>query len=68
MPGASYAIVVGDSVLAGGYGVADVERGTAMTPDTLIQIGSLTKLMTAVAVTSTLDARKLIAGITESRD
>jgi CubicO group peptidase (beta-lactamase class C family) len=57
VPGASYAIVVGDSVFAGSYGVADVERGIAMTPDTLIQIGSLTKLMTAVAVTSTLEAR-----------
>jgi CubicO group peptidase (beta-lactamase class C family) len=57
VPGASYAIVAGDAVFAGSYGVADVERGVAMTPGTMIQIGSLTKLMTAVAVASTLDTR-----------
>jgi CubicO group peptidase (beta-lactamase class C family) len=41
VPGASYAVVVGTDVLTGSYGVADAERGTRMTPDTLLQLGSV---------------------------
>jgi CubicO group peptidase (beta-lactamase class C family) len=59
VPGASYAIAAGGRTSTGSYGVADAGRGTAMTPDTLVQVGSLTKLLTSFAVTSTLERRGL---------
>lgn len=59
VPGASIAIVSGDQVFAGSYGVADAEKAAAMTPTTLVQAGSLTKLFTALAVSATLDARRI---------
>jgi len=57
VPGAAIAVVMGDDVFAGGYGVADVENGTAMTPLTLLQVGSVTKLFTALAMGNALDAQ-----------
>src|SRR5688500_18511978 len=59
IPGAGIAVVAGDSVFAGSYGVADFERGEAMTPATLMHAGSINKMFTALAVTSTLTARKI---------
>jgi CubicO group peptidase (beta-lactamase class C family) len=40
----------GAVVLTKGYGVADVAQRRAMTPDSLVRIGSVTKLLTALAV------------------
>ena len=52
-PGAAVALVVGDRVAwARGFGVANVETGVAVTPDTLFQIGSATKSFTAAAILS----------------
>jgi len=51
IPGAAVAVVVGDTVVwTKGFGVASVETGAAVTPDTLFQIGSMTKSLTAAAV------------------
>jgi CubicO group peptidase (beta-lactamase class C family) len=51
IPGAAVAIVQGDKIVfAKGFGVANVETGTPVTPDTLFQIGSMTKTFTAAAV------------------
>ena len=52
-PGAAVAIVQGDRVAwARGVGVANVETGAPVTPDTLFQIGSITKTFTAAALLS----------------
>jgi CubicO group peptidase (beta-lactamase class C family) len=61
VPGASIAVVSGDEVFAGSYGLADVTAGTPMTPDTLMHSGSLTKLFTALAVTTVLEQRNVDA-------
>jgi CubicO group peptidase (beta-lactamase class C family) len=59
VPGASFAIVSGNDTVLRSYGLADAERGVAMTPDTLLQVGSLNKLMTALALGSTLEERQI---------
>lgn len=51
IPGAAVAVVVGDKVVwARGFGLANVETGAPVTPDTLFQIGSVTKSFTAAAL------------------
>ena len=51
IPGAAVAVVVGDTVVwARGFGVANAETGAPVTPDTLFQIGSVTKSFTAAAL------------------
>lgn len=53
IPGAALAVVVGDRVVwTKGFGVANVETGAPVTPDTLFQIGSITKSFTAAALLS----------------
>lgn len=53
IPGAAVAVVVGDRVVwTRGFGVANVETGAPVTPDTLFQIGSVTKSFTAAAILS----------------
>ena len=53
IPGVAVAFVDGGRVAyARGLGVANVETGAAMTADTLLRVGSLTKSVTAVAVVS----------------
>lgn len=59
VPGAAIAIVSGEEVFAGSYGIADAESGAAMTPLTLMQIGSVTKVFTALAVATALDGQAL---------
>jgi CubicO group peptidase (beta-lactamase class C family) len=59
VPGAAIVVVSGDEIFAGSYGVADAEHQTAMTPATLLQAGSLTKLFTALGVAATLESRQL---------
>ena len=41
------------------YGATDAQRGIAMTPGTLLQVGSLNKMLTANALVSTLDAQRI---------
>ncbi len=51
IPGAAVAVVVGDRVVwSQGFGLANVETATPVTADTLFQIGSVTKSVTAAAV------------------
>lgn len=53
IPGAAVAVIVGDRVVwTKGFGVASVETRTPVTPDTLFQIGSMTKSFTAAAILS----------------
>ena len=48
-PGAAIAVVSGDRVVyARGIGVANIETGTAVTPETLFRIGSATKMFTGL--------------------
>ena len=59
-PGMQVVVVRGDSMIyARGFGVADVETGAPMTPDLLVQVGSLTKPFTAALVLSVAQARSL---------
>ena len=61
VPGAAIAIVSGDEVYAGAYGVSERDRPTPMTAATLVHVGSLTKLFTALGVTRALEQRKVPA-------
>jgi len=50
-PGAAVAVVSGDRVVfAKGFGVANIETGAVVTPDTLFRIGSVTKMFTAAVL------------------
>jgi CubicO group peptidase (beta-lactamase class C family) len=56
VPGVSAVVTHGSDVLfAGGSGVADIETGRAMTPDTLMYSGSLSKIFTATLVLDLVD-------------
>jgi CubicO group peptidase (beta-lactamase class C family) len=60
IPGAAVAVVRNGSVLfERGFGVADLEQGTPVTPDTVFELASLTKPMTATAVMMLADRGKL---------
>jgi len=50
-PGFSAAVVVGERLIwSGGYGLADVHGGIEMLPDSIQNIGSISKTVTATAV------------------
>lgn len=60
VPGAAVAIMSGDRIIfAKGFGVSNVETNAPVTPDTLFQIGSITKTFTAVAVLTLAEEGKL---------
>lgn len=59
-PGAAVAIVQGDRVIyARGFGLANVETATPVSPDMLFRLGSTTKMFTAAAVVTLADRGKL---------
>lgn len=59
-PGAAVIVVKdGQTVLRKGYGLADVETRTPMSPDMVLRIGSLTKQFTAVAIMMLAEQGKL---------
>lgn len=59
-PGAAFAIVQGDRVIyAKGYGIANIETGVPMTPDTIFRIGSITKMHTNAVLTMLAEEGKL---------
>jgi D-alanyl-D-alanine carboxypeptidase len=59
-PGMSVAVVRGsDTLLLKGYGAADVENGTAVTPETVFPIASITKSFTAAAVMRLVEGGRL---------
>lgn len=56
IPAMSISILHGeDTLYSGGFGTTDVEEGRPVTTRTLFRIGSLTKLLTAVAVLRLVD-------------
>lgn len=56
VPGASVAVVGNGEVLfAKGYGVADLETGQPVSPDTMMMIGSTNKSMTSMMMASQID-------------
>ena len=60
VPGAVLAIVRGDDVIfARGFGVADIEKQTAVTADTPFFIGSTTKAFTATLVGMLVDEGRM---------
>src|SRR5690349_9648231 len=62
-PGAAVAVVSGDRVVfSKGLGVANVETGAPVTPETVFHIGSLTKVMTATAVVAEAEGGRLRLG------
>lgn len=57
VPGLAVAVVWrGEVVLARGLGVADVDSGAPVTPDTLFAIGSTTKAFTTFAIAQAVEA------------
>jgi len=60
MVGIGAAIIVNKKVVwAKGYGFADKERGVPFTPDTVMNIGSISKTFTGVALMRAVEEKKL---------
>lgn len=60
IPGLSAAVVVGGEVVwQEGFGVADQEAGRPLTPETLFRLGSVSKLFTAAAAATLVEAGRL---------
>jgi len=60
VPGMAIAVVVDDQVvLTHGFGIADVEEETPVTPDTIFAIGSATKAFTSSLVGMLVDEGKM---------
>jgi CubicO group peptidase (beta-lactamase class C family) len=63
IPGLSLAIIdQGDLVHAAGFGLADIAAGRTMTPQTLINVASITKTITCTAVMQLYEQGKLQLG------
>jgi uncharacterized protein (TIGR03437 family) len=60
LPGASLAIARnGRLVLARGYGLADVEQGQPVTPESLLRFGSIGKTIASIAIMKLVESGKL---------
>jgi len=60
VPGMAMAIVRGDKLIySHGFGLADLENGTPVTPETLFAIGSSTKAFTATLIGMLVDEGKM---------
>jgi CubicO group peptidase (beta-lactamase class C family) len=59
-PGAAVVVSRGSEImLAAGYGVADVETRTAITPSTAFRLASVSKQFTAAAILTLVESRRL---------
>ena len=59
-PGAAVAVMRdGEAVHVGAYGAASLEHGVPVTPDTVFELASLTKQMTALAVMTLVEEGRL---------
>ncbi|MEM9441986.1 MAG: serine hydrolase domain-containing protein, partial [Pseudomonadota bacterium] len=60
-PGLSAAAVRNDDVIwKGGFGYADIEAKTTMTPSTILNVGSVTKTVTATAILQLVEEGRLV--------
>ncbi len=60
IPGASLAVAHNGKLLfAKGYGLADREKSISVTPQTLFRVGSINKVVTAVAILKLVEAKKI---------
>ncbi len=59
IPGAVVAVLAGDEIHEWATGVTNLATGVATTPETVFQIGSITKVWTATLVMQLLDERRL---------
>jgi len=59
VPGASLAVMDGDRIIEVATGVANVNTGVEVTPQTLFQIGSNTKLYTTTLIMQLVDRGKI---------
>lgn len=59
VPGAAWAVLQGDQVVDGAAGVLSTATGVEATPDSVFQIGSITKLWTATLVMQLVDEGKV---------
>jgi dipeptidyl aminopeptidase/acylaminoacyl peptidase len=59
VPGAAVGIAHGDQLVELAQGVTNVDTGVPVTPDTLFQIGSITKVLTATVVMRLVDDGRL---------
>ncbi len=60
IPGAAVALVEnGQVVFTKGYGVSDVAKKTAVTPDTVFRAGSISKSLTGIAIMTAVEEGKL---------
>jgi CubicO group peptidase (beta-lactamase class C family) len=59
VPGLTIGILDGDNVEVDGFGTANVETGVAVTPDTLFQIGSISKIFTTTLIMTLVDEGKI---------
>ncbi|MFF7245780.1 serine hydrolase domain-containing protein [Embleya sp. NPDC008237] len=55
IPGASIAVRLGDRTVTAAVGVLDIETGYPATPDSLFQVGSITKVWTTTLVMQLVD-------------
>src|SRR5262245_49664311 len=60
VPGLSAAVVRNDDIVwSGAYGLADVDSGTPVTPDTLFEVGSISKTVLATAVMQEMEKERV---------
>ncbi|MBM4413762.1 MAG: beta-lactamase family protein, partial [Chloroflexi bacterium] len=59
VPGVSVAVLHGDDVHSAGFGVTNVDHPLPVTADTLFQIGSISKTITATLIMQLVEAGKL---------
>ena len=59
VPGASLAVLAGDEVFATACGVLNAETGVEATPDSVFQMGSITKVWTTTLVMQLVDEGRL---------
>jgi CubicO group peptidase (beta-lactamase class C family) len=59
IPGMAVGILDGDEVETAAFGVANIETGVATTPETLFQIGSISKIFTTTLIMTLVEEGKL---------
>ncbi|HEV2527096.1 MAG TPA: serine hydrolase domain-containing protein [Thermomicrobiales bacterium] len=59
VPGLTVGVLLGDDRMVAGHGIANQETGVPVTPDTVFQIGSITKVFTASLIMGLVDEGRL---------